>query len=133
MSIDKWLNEKNSTNKKKIEEIFKKLPEETVQELKKKRIRQLTKESGKNGNEKPNPNDFFEYFIEFKEWLDQRTYLKGDLDKISIWIENLYNKLISETFKYEKAIDKNNKTNLIEQYRKIFVPFGKVFCNLIKM
>ena len=60
-----------------------------------------------------------DFFIEFKEWLNKRTYLKGDLDKIVIWIENLYTKSISEAIKYEKSIDNSNKTKLIEQYRKI--------------
>ena len=119
MSIDKWLNEKNGVDKKKIEEIFKKLPEEKVDELKKKKIRQLTRDREKIKDEKPDQNDFFNYFIEFKEWLNQRTYLKGDLDKIAIWIENLYNKLISEMSKYAKSFDKSNKTMLIEKYRII--------------
>ena len=36
MSMDKWLNEKNNRDKKKIEEKFKNLPAEKIQELKKK-------------------------------------------------------------------------------------------------
>ena len=117
--MDKWLNEKSSGNKKKIEELFQKLPEEEVQELKKQKIRQLTQDVDKIKNEESESNEFFDYFIEFKEWLDQRTYLKGDLDKIAIWIENLNNKLISEISQYEKSNVENIKTKLIEQYRKI--------------
>lgn len=99
MSMDKWLSAKNSVQKEDKDDIP--ISEEKMEELKKKTIRQLL--NGKNSNKKSasaskshesNQEDgFFSYFLQFKDWLDGRTYLKGDMDKIEVWIKNLYHKI----------------------------------------
>ncbi|MFW9899161.1 MAG: hypothetical protein ACFFDO_07865 [Candidatus Thorarchaeota archaeon] len=116
MSMDKWLTKnKSKEEKNKIEEVFKALPEEKVQELKKKSVRDLTQKKRKNNEIKNKPDDFLSYVIEFKDWLNKRTYLKGDIDKIETWIRNLNKKLDSEKIQAEN----NVKSQLISQFRKI--------------
>lgn len=119
MSMDKWLTKyKSKEEKNKIEEVFKALPEEKVQELKKKSVRDLTQKKRKKKEIKNKPDDFLSYVIEFKDWLNNRTYLKGDIDKIETWIRNLNKKL--DTEKIQGLLAKNNvKSQLINQFRKI--------------
>ncbi|MFX0187675.1 MAG: hypothetical protein ACFE8A_08065 [Candidatus Hodarchaeota archaeon] len=119
MSMDKWFTKyKSKEEKNKIEEFFKVLPEEKVQELKKKSVRDLTQRKRKNKEIKNKPDDFLSYVIEFKDWLNKRTYLKGDIDKIETWIRNLNKKLDAE--KVQGLLAKNNvKSQLINQFRKI--------------
>ena len=120
MSIEKWLSEEIDKEKReKIEEIYKSLPEEKVQDLKKRKIQELSKSKSKIQSEKTGSQNILNDILDFKEWLNQRTYLKGDLNKIEVWIKNLNNKLnfIAETNKNEALI--NNKSQLIEEFRKI--------------
>ena len=115
MSIDKWVSKGKSKEKKdKLDQKFNSLPEEKVQDLKKKKIRELTKTSKDNLVENLESNDFLNEIIEFKDWLNQRTYLKGDLEKIEIWIKNLSRKLY-----LEKQELSTKKEELIKQYRLI--------------
>ncbi|MFX1594007.1 MAG: hypothetical protein ACFFCL_15055, partial [Promethearchaeota archaeon] len=83
MSIDKWLNEKYTKEERiKREKAFKKLTKEEVQELKKKKIRDMVKKEEQKMSEVSERENFLQDIIEFKDWLNQRTYLKGDIDKI---------------------------------------------------
>ena len=43
MSIDKWLSESDPKKREKLEKVYNALPEQKVQDLKKKSIRELTK------------------------------------------------------------------------------------------
>ena len=119
MSMDKWLSKEISEKKKRIDKLYKELPEEKVQDLKKKKIKELKKETNKKNNEKVESNSFLRDIIEFKEWLNQRTYLKGDLDKLQIWITNLSKKLHIENSKKTDQHEKGERTLLIEQFRQI--------------
>lgn len=124
MSIDKWLSKSNSKEKqKKIDNLYNALPEEEVQDLKKRSIRELTKKNKKKQVEKVDTKGILSDIIEFKEWLNQRTYLKGDLDKIEIWINNLSNKLSLEHKNNKNQTSKNKRSRLIEQFRKIHPKF----------
>ncbi len=118
MSIDKWISETKEEREKreKIDKLFKSLPEEKVLDLKKRKIKDLKKKRREESVDEIEPNSFLNELIEFKEWLNQRTYLKGDLDKIEIWIHNLNKKLTLETKDQEL---KTSKAHLIEQFRKI--------------
>ena len=119
MSMDKWLTKyKSKEEKNKIEEVFKALPEEKVQELKKKSVRDLTQKKKKKKEVKNKPDEFLSYVIEFKDWLNKRTYIEGDIEKIETWIRNLNKKLDSE--KIQGLLGKNNGIfQLVNQYRKI--------------
>jgi hypothetical protein len=120
MSIDKWLTDK-ATKEEKIrrEKLFKSLPQEKVQELKKRKIRALTEKEKLNIQVKTSKEDFLSNIIEFKDWLNQRNYLKGDLDKIEIWIKNLHKKVEFEVEQEAQLSLINDKKQLIEEYKKI--------------
>ena len=121
MSIDKWVSEtkEERENREKINKIYKSLPEDKVLDLKKRKIQDLKKKGESNDLEKAEPNSFLNDVLEFKEWLNKRTYLKGDLNKIEMWIKNLNKKLnIYEAISSKKAMA-NEKSRLIEEYRKI--------------
>ena len=116
MSIEKWLiNEKNN-RRNNLDKKIENLPKEKVLDLKRQKINKLTIKSSKDDNNITESDDFFSYFLEFKKWLKERTYLKGDLDNIEIWIRNLYKKIESENSQAEIS---SNRRELIEQYRKI--------------
>ena len=93
MSIEKWLSERESEEiRKKKEELFKQLPKEKKQDLKKKSITKIVANES-NSLKSDITDNFLTKVIEFKDWLDGRTYLKGDVDKIIINIQNLNNML----------------------------------------
>ncbi|MHA2394658.1 MAG: hypothetical protein ACXAEX_22240 [Promethearchaeota archaeon] len=120
MSIDKWLSEEDSSKEKiRREKAFKSLSEGEVKELKKKKIRDIVQKDEKKSKDAPENERILKDVIEFKEWLNQRTYLKGDVDKIEIWIKNLYTSIEYEAERREKSIDGKNRKNLIEDYKTI--------------
>ncbi|MFX1573502.1 MAG: hypothetical protein ACFFB0_12185 [Promethearchaeota archaeon] len=124
MSIDKWLNEKGSKEERiKREKAFKSLSEDEVKELKKKKIRNMVQKENQKSNITPENNEFLNQIIEFKNWLNQRTYLKGDLDRIMTWITNLYSRIQYEADFENKSNDKEGKKKLIENYKKISPEF----------
>lgn len=119
MSIDKWLiDDETKEKRKEIDEVFETLSDDEVRDLKKTTIKELTRKKKKEikGINKVKVDDFFSKIIEFKDWLNQRTYLKGDLDKIEMWIKNLNNRIRIET---EQNAEKETKTKLIGQFRRI--------------
>ncbi len=122
MSIDKWLSESDPKKREKLEKVYNALPEEKVQDLKKKSIRELTKKKEIEKADDPKTTDILDDILEFKEWLNKRNYLKGDIDKIEIWINNLSKKLNREREKNIKESIKDNRGQLIQQFRK--VPFN---------
>ncbi|MFW9999161.1 MAG: hypothetical protein ACFE9Q_12950 [Candidatus Hodarchaeota archaeon] len=120
MSIDKWLSDKDSKEEKmKREAAFKRLTKEEVQELKKKKLQTIVKKEIHRSNEILEEDRFLNKLIEFKDWLNQRTYLKGDIDKIETWIRNLYSIVNLETEQREKSIDVNEKRLLIKKYKEL--------------
>ncbi|GAI50350.1 unnamed protein product, partial [marine sediment metagenome] len=117
MSIEKWLSKKGSKEEEiKREEAFKRLSEGEVTELKKKKIRDMVQKDHQQSSKKSDSENLLQNIIEFKDWLNQRTYLKGDIDKIEIWINNLYSIIKYETGQKRKLINKNDKKKLIEKY-----------------
>ncbi|MFX1311551.1 MAG: hypothetical protein ACFFHD_02920 [Promethearchaeota archaeon] len=120
MSIDKWLN-KEEWKKKKIkrDKQFERLSEEEIKALKKKKIKNLVQKESQKSNDKEEKNEFLFQVIEFKNWLNQRTYLKGDLDRIVTWINNLYSIIKYDGNDESKSISKDEKKRLIENYKKI--------------
>ena len=121
MSLDKFLSKDKS--EKKLEKVYTK---EEIEEGKKKRISELVgkksvgKTPKKESSEKQEHlSDFLSYFLEFKDWLSQRSYIKGDLDKIEIWIRNLYNKLDLEETEEEKNLKIKAKLQRSEQFKSI--------------
>lgn len=122
MSIDKWLSESDPKKREKLEKVYNELPKEKVQDLKKKSIRELTKKREIEKVDDSKTKGILDDILEFKEWLNQRNYLKGDIDKIEIWINNLSKKLNREREKNIKESIKDNRGQLIQQFRKI--PFN---------
>ena len=116
MSIEKWLSKDSKEKQEKIDKMYKELPEERVLELKKKKIQDLKKKNKEKQVEKTESNNLLSEVIEFKDWLNQRTYLKGDLDKIEVWIQNLNKKVTLESNDQEMNI---TRAHLIEQFRTI--------------
>jgi len=118
MSIEKWLSKESRSKEEqeKIDKMYKELPQEKVLELKKKKIQDLKKKKGEEEVDKIETDNLLSDIIEFKNWLNQRTYLKGDLDKIAVRIQNLNRKL---TLKNKELKLNNTKADLIEQFRSI--------------
>jgi hypothetical protein len=120
MSIDKWLSKKDSKEEeKRREKAFKSLSEGEVKELKKKKIRNIVEKEDQKSAESLESDKFMQEILEFKGWLNQRTYLKGDIDKIETWISNLYSTIRYEAENKAKLISSNDKKNIIENYKKI--------------
>ena len=119
MSIDKWISKKESKENRKREEAFNKLSTEEVQDLKKKKVRDLVKKKVSNKIKNSDMDDFLLDIIEFNSWLNQRTYLKGDLDKIEMWIRNLNSKIISKATQESNQSDYNGKRKIIDEYKRI--------------
>lgn len=118
MSIDKWFSDKDSKEEElRREKLFKTLPQEKVQELKKRKIRDLTEKEKLNADLNTKKEDFLSNILEFKDWLNQRNYLKGDLDKIETWVINLYKTV---EFEQESRLSLiSDRKQLIDKYKKI--------------
>ena len=117
MSIDKWLSDEGSKEEKiKREKAFKSLSEGEVKELKKKKIRNIVQKTNQELNKITEKDNFLQNIIEFKEWLNQRSYLKGDIEKIETWIKNLYLEIQSKSNQNENS---NDRKELIEEYKTI--------------
>ncbi|MBY8985622.1 MAG: hypothetical protein KGD65_11170 [Candidatus Lokiarchaeota archaeon] len=120
MSIDKWLSEKGSKEEEqKREEAFKRLTESEVKELKKKKIRNITQKEDQKSSVDLGTEKFLRSIVEFKDWLNQRTYLKGDIEKIETWINILYSGIKNETEERQKLNIIHDKKKLVEDYKKI--------------
>ncbi len=118
MSIDKWLSDKDSKEEElRREKLFKTLPQEKVQELKKRKIRDLTEKEKLKADLNTKKEDFLSNILEFKDWLNQRNYLKGDLDKIETWVINLYKTV---EFEQESRLSLiSDRKQLIDKYKRI--------------
>ena len=120
MSIDKWLSKKGSKEEEiKREQAFKKLSKEEIQSLKKKKVRDIVQKKPVEKKDRVKDDYILHEIIEFKNWLNNRTYLKGDLDKIEVQIKNLYSKIMNETAQKLKITELNNKHEIIKQYNEV--------------
>ncbi|TFF96517.1 MAG: hypothetical protein EU544_00480 [Promethearchaeota archaeon] len=131
MSIDKWLTEEEQ------EPSVEKTGQEThnseeLKDAKLQKIREIVSKNKSSENQEvrnqgrvvlhvSEENDFLNYIIKFKEWLNQRNYLKGDLDKLEVWVKNLYNKLeLDPEDTHELVRDKKDLLNdLKKEFRDI--------------
>ncbi|MHA1932592.1 MAG: hypothetical protein ACW96X_08650 [Promethearchaeota archaeon] len=117
MSIDKWLSKKGTKEEElKREKAFKKLSETEVRDLKKKKIRNMIQKEDKKSSLEPDSERFLLHIVEFKDWLNQRTYLKGDFEKIETWINNLNSEIKNNKHKLSNNYDKKK---LVKDYKKI--------------
>jgi len=121
MALNKWLSDPEiEERRKKKEEIYNSLPDQEIQELKKESIRKIVKDEKEEGSTEGFSDNILNDVIEFKNWVDSRTYLKGDLEKIETWIKILYKKMVSTN----KLLNKDNfDRDLGEDFRKIPVDF----------
>ena len=92
--MEKWIkNYVSDEEKKKRDETYNKLSREEKKDLKKQKVKELVSKKEVAKNELPPSKDFLSEILEFQTWLNNRNYIAGDVDKIEIWIKNLYNKL----------------------------------------
>jgi hypothetical protein len=119
MSIEKWFSERESEEvRKKKEKLFKTLPKEQVHDLKKKSIKKIVA-SGNKKLESDNAGSFLAKVIEFKDWLDGRTYLKGDIDKIIIKLQNLNTRIANMDKINKNTLHENKVSSLNNLYKEI--------------
>ena len=124
MSIDKWFSKRDVDEEKiKRDKKFQKLSMEEVQELKKKKVRDLVHRKSSKSVEVLEEDDLLLEIIEFKNWLNHRTYLKGDREKIEVKVTNLYSKIKSEHSQKAKLKEKSERRQLIKNYKEIPVEF----------
>ena len=120
MSIDKWLNEKDSKEERiRREKAFKSLSTQEVKDLKKKKIRDMVQKDDQKTNEVSERDKFLDNIVEFKNWLNQRTYLKGDLANIETWIKNLYSIVNYQPELKVESANYSEKRKFIEKYKEI--------------
>ncbi len=124
MSMDKWLDdEETKEKKKKRNEIYNSLSNEEKNDLSKQKIRELVKKDEISSSFDESRNDFLTKVLEFKDWLDNRAYIKGDVERIQTWVENLYSMVnISINF-HNKTKFNNREETLINRYKSIPVKF----------
>ncbi|MFX0060096.1 MAG: hypothetical protein ACFE8J_17505, partial [Candidatus Heimdallarchaeota archaeon] len=89
-------------------------------ELKKKKINELVKEKPVDQVKDEKSYDFLKEVLIFKDWLNNRTYIKGDIEKIETWIKNIYRKINKVKIKEN---DRNANKGLIDKYKEIPVEF----------
>ncbi|MBY8986975.1 MAG: hypothetical protein KGD61_00855 [Candidatus Lokiarchaeota archaeon] len=124
MSIDKWLDDTDTVEeKKKREEIYKSLSREDKKDLKQQKIRDLTQKGKRTDDLSHQRRDLLNKVIEFKEWLENRTYIKGDIERIETWVENLYLILRASLEEQNKHYSEEEKKSLIQNYKTIPVNF----------
>ena len=121
MALNKWLSDPEIEEiRKKKEEMYNALPDQQIQELKKESIRKIVQEEKEEVPTEDFSDNILNDVIEFKNWVDSRTYLKGDTEKIETWIKILYKKMVS----INKVLNKDNyDQDLVEDFRKIPVDF----------
>lgn len=124
MSMDKWLDDdETKENKKRRNEIYNSLSNEEKNDLSKKKIRELVKKDEITSSFDESRKDFLTKVLEFKNWLDNRSYIKGDIERVQAWIENLYS-MVDISINFQKRAEFNNgKENLVNSYKTIPVKF----------
>ena len=124
MSIDKWIDDEDTIEeKKKREEIYSSLSKEEKKDLKQQKIRNLVQKSKEKELFSSKSKNLLDKVIEFKNWIDNRTYIKGDIERIEIWIENLYI-LLRESSESQTMQNKEERMKtVIQDYKSIPVNF----------
>jgi len=124
MSMDKWLDDdETKENKKKRNEIYSSLSNEEKNDLSKQKIRELVKKGRSTNRFDESRTSFLAKVLEFKDWLDNRSYIKGDIERIQTWIENLHSMVDISIYFQNKVGFINGEENLIDSYKSIPVKF----------
>ena len=124
MSMDKWLDDdETKENKKRRNEIYNNLSNEEKNNLSKQKIRELVKKDDITSSFEESRKGFLAKVLEFKDWLDNRSYIKGDIERIQTWVENLYFMIESSINLRNKAMFNNGEETLINNYKSIPVKF----------
>jgi len=122
--MDKWLDDKDTAEEKKLrEDTYAKLSKEERKDLKVQKIRKIVQKNENASNKNDKRTEFLNSVIEFKDWLINRSYLKGDLERIETWVANLYIILTASLEQQKEASGEFGKKNLINNYRSIPVKF----------
>jgi len=109
MSMDKWLDDKDTAEEKKLREDTK--------------IRKIAQKNVNASNKNDKRTDFLNSVIEFRDWLINRSYLKGDLERIETWVANLY-LILTASLKQQKEVSGEfGKKYLTNNYKSIPVNF----------
>ena len=124
MSIDKWIDDEDSIEeKKKREEIYNSLSKEEKEDLKQKKIRALVQKGKQKEILSSKSKNLLDKVLEFKNWIENRTYIKGDIERIETWVENLYI-LLRESSESQTIHNKKELTKtIIQDYKSIPVNF----------
>jgi len=124
MSIDKWIDDEDTIEeKKKREEIYNSLSKEEKRDLKQQKIRNLVQKNKEKELLSSKSKNLLDKVIEFKDWIDNRTYIKGDIERIETWVENL-NILLRESLESQTMQNKEERMkNIIQDYKSIPVNF----------
>ncbi len=77
------------------------------------------KKEKQNVKESSEREKFLLKVIEFKDWLNQRTYLKGDFERIETWIKNLDSMIKVASLESQKQDDYNEREKIIAKYKEI--------------
>jgi hypothetical protein len=124
MSMDKWLDDKDTTEEKKLrEDTYAKLSKEERKDLKVQKIRKIVQKNENVSNKNDKKTEFLNSVIEFKDWLINRSYIKGDLERIETWVANLYLILTASLEQQREASGEFSKKNLLNNYKSIPVNF----------
>ena len=122
--MDKWLDDKDTAEEKKLrEDTYAKLSKEERKDLKVQKIRKIVQKNENASNKNDKRTDFLNSVIEFRDWLINRSYLKGDLERIETWVANLYLILTASLKQQKEASGEFSKKNLINNYKSIPVDF----------
>ena len=122
--MDKWLGDKDTSEEKKLrEETYAKLSKEERKDLKVQKIRKIVQKNENASNKNDKRTEFLNSVIEFKDWLINRSYLKGDLERIETWVANLYLILTASLEQQKEASGEFSKKNLLNNYKSIPVNF----------
>lgn len=124
MSLEKWITGKQEeTDKKKREEIFQNLPEKEKLDLKKQGIKNLIKNEKTKAEKGAEIPDLLKDVKELKDWLNSRTYLQGDMEKIETKLTNIYKKMIHSKIPEITGKDSHFMRNLRDKYNEIPIDF----------
>ena len=85
--MQKWIDDKDTIEeKKKREEIYNSLSKKEKKDLKQQQIRNLVQKSKEKEILSSKSKNLLDKVIEFKDWIDNRTYIKGDIERIETWV-----------------------------------------------
>ncbi|MHA1234738.1 MAG: hypothetical protein ACTSQL_06595 [Promethearchaeota archaeon] len=122
--MEKWLDDdETKENKKKRNEMYSSLSNEEKNNLNKQKIRELVKKDEKTSSFDESRKGFLTKVLEFKDWLDNRSYIKGDIERIQTWVENLHSMVDISIYFQNKTTNTNGEETLINSYKSIPVKF----------